>query len=718
MKINLEKNKIQFSDHCIPALASGKYTIKVSHKVNSPGIKIPDANKTIQVGARRFNIEPSEINSVFPPRNSNGQFSRSLPHIVLNNPAIPWERSLNGKSRNIPWLALLLLKESEIIETSTITVKELLDDKVPSDILPELQNLSEDDGKTSCCCIKIAGELFNAIIPSIDELSFLSHCRHVGGNMDDSCMHFSVVVGNRFVVENDERLGAAGNYTAHLVSLEGCEAYLDGWNGTGKIIRLISLANWSFTCMTDGRDSFRNLAEGIVASADPGENTLKLPCELIDSFDSEAEESVIIKQYLSKGYTALRYHTMNDENTVALYRGPLIPENYLKTEKKEPFFSAADAIIYDEKAGIFDLSLSAAWQAGRMTALANQELSTKLIDIYYKINSMVDLIGRYNLHKTEDGAVLEQLVSKNYTIKRMIELLGKGNIVDTITKAASSNLVEESTVVSEQEISGQRTDLDRMSILLAMEKVREMLKGQLQKEIKDISDYVCKIRLLNDIPFYYIVPDSRMLPQESIRFFHIDKSWMEALLDGVTTIGVHAKREISCKALLLEFINEVIKPDTTGFLLRSAMVAGWPGLKIKASIKTGEEIKLARIDRLSEDVLLCLFDGVPDEVELCEPEEQFHFGTDKDGYITLRCLKDNTGEAIKPMQIFGSNESSVNKYIRDKKYEVLNIISVKEHGNDLLSDLSRIVKNNEMMSTSDFALQMITTPAKFAFTKK
>jgi hypothetical protein len=70
--------------------------------------------------------------------------------------------------------------------------------------------------------------------------------------------------------------------------------------------------------------------------------------------------------------------------------------------------------------------------------------------------------------------------------------------------------------------------------------------------------------------------------------------------------------------------------ECTGFLLRSPLVRGWRGLEFKAY--AGSEILTAlRLEALSEDVLLGLYRGVIDKLEILEPPESFHFGFNRNG---------------------------------------------------------------------------------------
>ena len=53
-----------------------------------------------------------------------------------------------------------------------------------------------------------------------------------------------------------------------------------------------------------------------------------------------------------------------------------------------------------------------------------------------------------------------------------------------------------------------------------------------------IIKWLTRLRLLDGVPFPYIVPSDGMLPNESIRFFHLDRNWLDALVDGALSTGV------------------------------------------------------------------------------------------------------------------------------------------------------------------------------------
>jgi hypothetical protein len=66
----------------------------------------------------------------------------------------------------------------------------------------------------------------------------------------------------------------------------------------------------------------------------------------------------------------------------------------------------------------------------------------------------------------------------------------------------------------------------------------------------------------------------------------------------------------------------------TGFLLRSAVVDGWPGLEVEAHDAGNNSLTVVRMDRLAPNLLLFMVDGEIDHMEIHEPAEGLHFGVD------------------------------------------------------------------------------------------
>jgi hypothetical protein len=167
----------------------------------------------------------------------------------------------------------------------------------------------------------------------------------------------------------------------------------------------------------------------------------------------------------------------------------------------------------------------------------------------------------------------------------------------------------------------------------------------------ELAIWLAQLTLLYGVPTEYLAPDIRLLPLESIRFFYLDRNWLDRLVDGALSAGVLSTRDDVFNELFFEDIYKQIdnfqirlrsilrgedsaKFDTTGgtisgFIFRSQVVSGWPGIEVNG-YKGETQLNILRMDRLSPNVLLCLFYDVPDRVDFIEPAEGLHFGISRE----------------------------------------------------------------------------------------
>ncbi len=168
---------------------------------------------------------------------------------------------------------------------------------------------------------------------------------------------------------------------------------------------------------------------------------------------------------------------------------------------------------------------------------------------------------------------------------------------------------------------------------------------------------LAELRLLHSVPFSYLVADSSLLPPESIRFFYLDRNWTDALIQGVLSVGTFTAADRAQLEALFPIVRREVdeaervlrRPDgeprlegdggtITGFLMRSKVVSGWPGLHVRAYRSDRQQdadiipesdpdrLKVLRLERLAPAVLLVLFDGVPAVVHVEEPRQGIQFG--------------------------------------------------------------------------------------------
>ena len=211
-----------------------------------------------------------------------------------------------------------------------------------------------------------------------------------------------------------------------------------------------------------------------------------------------------------------------------------------------------------------------------------------------------------------------------------------------------------------------------------------------------MESFLAHLRLLVGVPFDYLVPDARLLPDESIRFFYLDRSWTDRLIDGAIAVGKIGTREqahhqahgaavhqqldqterivrrlqINIPGNTFSDLKSVNDGDqqpgdiVTGFLLRSAAVVGWPQMDVRAYDSDISDVPQAfdpsdpkvqqhqlqtlRLELLSPSVMIALFQGIPKLVILEEPHHSVQFGIldpQQNGNFRMY-IRDTTGHQI------------------------------------------------------------------------
>lgn len=189
-------------------------------------------------------------------------------------------------------------------------------------------------------------------------------------------------------------------------------------------------------------------------------------------------------------------------------------------------------------------------------------------------------------------------------------------------------------------------------------------------DARQLAEWLGRLQLLHGVPFNYLVPDIGMSPVESIRFFQVDSNWLAALVDGALSLGGAGGAELptlqarprllaSARERLTRLRSELLgqtealedtpAPEAmSGFLLRSAVTSGWPGMEVSGfSDGDGTQpLRLLRLERLAPTLLLGLFAGTLQRLDLHEPSEGLHFGVERtptDPTKTLRYANSGGG---------------------------------------------------------------------------
>lgn len=354
------------------------------------------------------------------------------------------------------------------------------------------------------------------------------------------------------------------------------------------------------------------------------------------------------------GYIPLNHQTRLGDHTVSWYRGPLVPYPIPETKPKEKF--SADAYVhFDPTTGLLDVSYAAAFQLGQLLTLQNKSMAVRV-----------------------------------YQWKRELN--------QTWTKEALKR--------------GYRK-MDDLHAILTNPQFYQDDPLPLPLLPLDLMDWVANLILLKGIPFHYLVPNERLLPSESLRFFTLDLNWIQSLIYGVFSVGAQTPTTLTQLSTFLPKVFEQAKmhakklrphlfgteasddPLITGLLLRSEVVSGWPGLEIVGQDDKQNVISKIRFESLSPNILICLFSGVPSFVIFKEPPEGVHFGIEE-GNPLQKYLKYPLSSTKRGQQ--DSNIPPVTVNVRKEDSTVI----------DIKTFLSTIENNLKLppLSVSDFALQM------------
>ena len=244
--------------------------------------------------------------------------------------------------------------------------------------------------------------------------------------------------------------------------------------------------------------------------------------------------------------------------------------------------------------------------------------------------------------------------------------------------------------------------------------------------------WLANLVLLTGVPFEYLVPDERMLPQESVRFFFLDANWIERLIDGALSVvlrtgldqlitdalGTALRQPVkdsvagSVRPRLLGTDPSSIEPEhlnwpLTGFLIRSIVVDHWKGIVIEntAQDPTKPPLPTLRLDRPAPGVLLGLYNGQLGSVTFKHPPESLHFGIDSQEGDDLSIWRQQL-RSLDTGQLTGS-AAEITFRNRDEKRRVIDVSAT--------TNAMKAALAPPQFTSAEFAIQMIESPKSVTF---
>ncbi|MEK2479437.1 hypothetical protein [Streptomyces noursei] len=752
---------VQFVDSLVPTLTAGRYKLTAHQSLTKGGARVDTdyyldtpVTQDVEVRAPRFTVQPEWIHGAYPTPGASGLYDDVLPHVTLDRATLPWEREAkakDGKTR-LPWLALLVFGEGELPDTDPHclgqTDAKTVADLIGSEsgvVLPPFDQttdpITDDDKKQVCRTVLVPAAVFHALAPTEVEMPLLTHVRRVNEEHqraapgDDLIQvgDYAVVVGNRLP------RAAGGRYVAHLVSLEGWQSRLpDGaketYDGPVEKLRLISLWSWAFETIPDHIPGFAALTEHFVDTEGTDGSALLLRVPLPGRPLSGKDQQEVADR-LGQGYLPISCRTESGRSTFGWYRGPLTAQYVTPETDRERRRCAAEALIHLDQYGVFDVSLATAFTAGRGVALADHQFGAALLRLRGKVQRAAEKRSRATA-TAGARARIEHLAANGLA----------GHLGEVLTTPARAQAVAASVrrpgvtpVPAATELPATagltlerlRADVDLHARFTADDKP---LVDPHDDDLTLVRNRLLDLRNLTGVPFAHLVPDTRMLPTESLRFFYVDANWTATLLDGALSVGLAHTFDLTSDDLV--FGPKGVAPlppqatPVTGLLLRSELVSGWPALEVRpyTNPRTTEgetALRVLRREALADDVLLVLVEGVPGRVELAEPQQGVHFGIDEpakggsddpinDGIIRLREINP---KSTRPLgQETGAQfptQPGLRSYLRAAGAgDPDTVLSVTR----LADGLKDALHLKRPLTPSEFAIQMINAAQRRTFT--
>ncbi len=261
----------------------------------------------------------------------------------------------------------------------------------------------------------------------------------------------------------------------------------------------------------------------------------------------------------------------------------------------------------------------------------------------------------------------------------------------------------------------------------------EANNGEILPMPEQVQKWFGQLILLGEVPLSYLVADERELPMESIRFFFLDPQWIQALVDGAASIGALTNMERArslaqlpvqykrAKAVIRVPRYERMHPnhrrDTgraagdsfavlSGFFMRSELVSNWKGIEVKG-FYGDRQIDILRMEKLSDKLLICIFEGEIDTVRMYEPREELHFGT-RDAQRKLEVRRIDEGHEGEPLYRPGTSD------------KVTVTVPAENNGRVKITELRQVLAQElgrglEEIESVQLALEMLSVAGQCVF---
>ncbi|KAF5712355.1 Tol [Fusarium mundagurra] len=689
----------QFSSYYLPSLNADKHTADVFQKVTAtlPDGRNGDPNlidkdppkprqrKTVNMRqqqhllAPQYSLPEDAVVSVFPAPGHTAQ-PLTLPHIVLKNPHCPWERDVVDKDahdfdslNSVPWFALVVFTAEELAlganersdylgigpaeeptETLgfTLNVKDATaEGKVPRPSgrgvfisKPDDEQIAKKSSDTMNL-ITFPAALFHKLFVrtskdkngnqvskgDIKMFRFLSHVRTVA---TDGMLSTAETEGEpgTFAISISpciapQTITTPTTLYAHLISLQGIHGCTPPDLSAGSKARVVmtSLYSWSYTSLPPYNSSvahtFENLGKGLSVLHTDRKGSI---------VTDKTQMQKLVAKRLEEGFTMTRYRTITGEETAGILRGPLVPVKVHHPRQSGMTFQTnfgTDLNILDPDLGLMDLSYSAAWQLGRTLAMGDPTFTTALARLRAVLSKEALSKPKQGVHRTLGAFTGSRDTVLSEAAKVVSSLQGMN---EQLASPSSSPVSTNRWRRGEPLVPPVKAPVSYYSI-------------PTNPDYFTVQSWILDKLHLADVPAHYLINDPSHVPPETLRFFHVDENWTEALIDGAlslanqsTSLASEDYARLAIKKQLQDYIGTPLEGlgycqqmPKYGFIMRSEILVQFPDLPVspefaKVANPCDEEDKIkpqAPIlvqRRLASDMMFVLFDRTPPNLTALE----------------------------------------------------------------------------------------------------
>ncbi|KAH7320600.1 hypothetical protein B0I35DRAFT_351271 [Stachybotrys elegans] len=558
---------------------------------------------------------------------------------------------------------------------------------IPDPLLPDIQ------AKTKTSLIPVKTDVFKKLFPpkanhttfDVEPYRFMSHVRTVptegtlsAGIVADNdhdpklagTQTLSVIISHRLGPTNVQ---VPTPVLAHLVSLQGIDGTDVGVINGKKHVLMTSLFSWTYTALPPGAPDVVSMLQ-YLGSEGKGLAVLRTDMDKDNNPKAkDAPSKPTVEELVTKrqkdGYNLVRHRVITGEQTAAMYRGPLTPTRVpYPLHEKVSFQSnfGTDLQILDPNLGMMDISYASAWQLGKTLAMADPAFTAALSRLRMLVHREALEKERQKKNPHISYAPKKELKSDMVDIVKALN-----GINDTVhqkgTAFSTNRWRRRDPLLPPQSATQQGSSAtcveqgpgdDLMSLLsehiypqMPEHALFHMLDNADTPDGKGpynyhtipsntdyavIQEWVLDRLHLSGIPAHYYLPDPTYVPEETLRFFHVDFNWMDALIDGALSLANHlasSPEEDYCRSSLKAALTQYFRHPTIddycqqnpayGFILRSKLLVQFPDLAVKAefskeSVHSNEDwdkvkpkapILVQR--RLGPDMMLVLMDREP-----------------------------------------------------------------------------------------------------------